>query len=76
MGKRDKVCVYDGSIDKMLIGAFVNKGLTMKSGQTHVQRYLRPLLERIPQGEIDPSFVVTHTLPLEDAPRAYKIFRD
>ncbi len=75
-GKISVPGVYGGFIDKMPMGAFVNKGLTMKSGQTHVQRYLRPLLEKIQQGEIDPSFVVTHTLPLEDAPRAYKIFRD
>ncbi len=75
-GKVSVPGVYGGFIDKMPMGAFVNKGLTMKSGQTHVQRYLRPLLERIQRGEIDPSFVITHTLPLEDAPRAYKIFRD
>ncbi|MBD0335089.1 MAG: glutathione-dependent formaldehyde dehydrogenase, partial [Cyanobacteria bacterium Co-bin13] len=47
-----------------------------KSGQTHVQKYLRPLLERIQNGEIDPSFVISHRLPLEEAPHAYKIFRD
>lgn len=75
-GKVSVPGVYGGFIDKMPMGAFVNKGLTMKSGQTHVQRYLRPLLERIQKGEIDPSFVITHRLPLEDAPRAYKIFRD
>lgn len=75
-GKVSVPGVYGGFIDKMPMGAFVNKGLTMKSGQTHVQRYLRPLLERIQRGEIDPSFVITHSLPLEDAPRAYKIFRD
>lgn len=75
-GKISVPGVYGGFIDKMPMGAFVNKGLTMKSGQTHVQRYLRPLLERIQKGEIDPSFVITHRLPLEDAPRAYKIFRD
>ena len=75
-GKVSVPGVYGGFIDKMPMGAFVNKGLTMKSGQTHVQKYLRPLLERIQRGEIDPSFVITHSLPLEDAPRAYKIFRD
>lgn len=75
-GKISVPGVYGGFIDKMPMGSFVNKGLTMKSGQTHVQRYLRPLLERIQKGEIDPSFVITHRLPLEDAPRAYKIFRD
>lgn len=75
-GKLSVPGVYGGFVDKMPMGAFVNKGLTMKSGQTHVQRYLRPLLERIQNGEIDPSFVITHRLPLADAPRAYKIFRD
>jgi threonine dehydrogenase-like Zn-dependent dehydrogenase len=68
--------VYGGFIDKVPIGAFVNKALTMRSGQTHVHKYLKPLLERVQNGEIDPSFVITHTLPLDEAPRAYKIFRD
>ncbi|CAD5916234.1 S-(hydroxymethyl)glutathione dehydrogenase [Planktothrix tepida] len=68
--------VYGGFIDKMPMGAIVNKGLTLRSGQTHVHKYLHPLLERIQNGEIDPSFVITHKLPLEDAPKAYKIFRD
>ncbi|MBP3955633.1 glutathione-dependent formaldehyde dehydrogenase [Gemmata sp. G18] len=68
--------VYVGFPDKIPFGAFMNKGLTMKSGQTHVQRYLRPLLDKIEKGEIDPSFVITHKLPLADAPAAYKTFRD
>jgi threonine dehydrogenase-like Zn-dependent dehydrogenase len=68
--------VYVGFPDKIPFGAFMNKGLTMKSGQTHVQRYLRPLLDKIEKGEIDPSFVITHKLPLADAPEAYKTFRD
>jgi threonine dehydrogenase-like Zn-dependent dehydrogenase len=67
--------VYGGFIDKMPMGAVVNKALTLKSGQTHVHRYLHPLLDRIQKGEIDPSFVITHRLSLEDAPHAYKIFR-
>jgi threonine dehydrogenase-like Zn-dependent dehydrogenase len=67
--------VYGGFIDKMPMGAVVNKGLTLKSGQTHVHRYLQPLLERIQNGDIDPSFVITHRLNLEDAPHAYKIFK-
>ncbi|MGG6242013.1 zinc-dependent alcohol dehydrogenase [Nodosilinea sp. AN01ver1] len=75
-GKVSVPGVYGGFIDKMPMGAFVNKGLTMRSGQTHVHKYLRPLMERIQQGDIDPSFLITHRLPLEDAPRAYKIFRD
>jgi threonine dehydrogenase-like Zn-dependent dehydrogenase len=67
--------VYGGFIDKVPMGAIVNKALTLKSGQTHVHRYLRPLLERIQNGEIDPSFVITHRLPLEEAPNAYEIFK-
>ncbi len=68
--------VYGGFIDKMPMGAAFNKGLTFKMGQTHVQRYLRLLLERIEHGEIDPSFVITHRLPLEQAPDGYRIFRN
>lgn len=68
--------VYVGMVDKIPFGAFVNKGLTMRSGQTHVHRYLQPLLGRIESGEIDPSFVITHRLKLDDAPEAYKTFRD
>jgi threonine dehydrogenase-like Zn-dependent dehydrogenase len=51
------------------------KKKTIKSGQCHVQRYMKPLLERIERGEIDPAFIVTHQLPLEDAPRGYEIFK-
>ena len=68
--------VYIGFPDKIPFGAAMNKGLTFKMGQTHVQRYHEPLLEKIEAGEIDPSFVITHRLPLEDGPRAYKTFRD
>jgi len=68
--------VYGGFLDKVPFGAAFGKGLTFKMGQTHVQRYLRPLLDRVQKGEIDPSFVITHRLPLDDAPHAYKIFRD
>jgi threonine dehydrogenase-like Zn-dependent dehydrogenase len=67
--------VYGGFVDKIPMGAVVNKGLTIKSGQTHVHKYMRPLLERIQQGEIDPSFVITHRLPLEQAPHGYEIFK-
>ncbi|NJN87476.1 MAG: glutathione-dependent formaldehyde dehydrogenase [Leptolyngbyaceae cyanobacterium SL_7_1] len=67
--------VYTGLVDKIPMGAFMNKGLTMKTGQTHVHRYLRPLTERIQKGEIDPSFLITHTLPIDEAPRAYEIFK-
>ena len=66
--------VYGGFIDKMPIGALVNRGLSIKTGQTHVHRYLQPLLERIEKGDIDPSFVVTHRLQLTDAPDAYEMF--
>ena len=68
--------VYVGMIDKLPFGSVVNKGLTIKSGQTHVQRYSQSLLEKIESGQIDPSFVITHRLPLEEAPAAYKTFRD
>jgi len=66
--------VYAGFIDKFPFGAVMNRSLTIKSGQTHVQRYMKPLLERIEKGQIDPSFVITHRLRLEDAPRGYDMF--
>jgi len=68
--------VYGGFLDKILFGSIVNRALTIKSGQTHVQRYLGPLLELIEQRKIDPSFIVTHTLPLDQAPHGYRMFRD
>jgi threonine dehydrogenase-like Zn-dependent dehydrogenase len=67
--------VYGGLMDKFPTGAFMNKGLTMKTGQCHVQRYLEPLYEHIRNGDIDPSFVVTHRLPLEEAPNGYETFK-
>jgi threonine dehydrogenase-like Zn-dependent dehydrogenase len=70
------VGVYGGLVDKFPIGAVMNKGLTIRSGQCHVHRYLRPLLERVQNGEIDPSFVVTHQLPLDEAPRGYELFKN
>jgi threonine dehydrogenase-like Zn-dependent dehydrogenase len=69
------VGVYGGLMDKFPIGAVMNRGLTIRSGQCHVHRYLRPLLERIERGEIDPTFVVTHQLPLDEAPRGYELFK-
>ncbi len=66
--------VYAGFIDKFPMGSFMNRSLTMKTGQCHVQRYMRPLLERIKNGEIDPSFVITHRLKLDDAPRGFDMF--
>ncbi len=70
------VGVYGGLVDKFPIGAVMNKGLTVRSGQCHVHRYLRPLLERVQNGEIDPSFIVTHQLPLDEAPRGYELFKN
>jgi len=66
--------VYGGVLDKVPFGAAMNKGLTFRMGQTHVHRYLRPLLERIRAGEIDPSYIITHQLPLTEAAHAYEIF--
>jgi len=67
--------VYGGLIDKIPFGASMNKGLTWKMGQTHVNRWTDDLLHRIQEGQIDPSFVITHTVPLEDGPGMYKTFR-
>jgi threonine dehydrogenase-like Zn-dependent dehydrogenase len=69
------VGAYGGLMDKFPIGAYVNKSLIMRTGQCHVHRYLRPLLERIRNGDIDPSFVVTHRLPLDEAPNGYETFK-
>jgi len=68
--------VYGGLVDKFPIGAVMNRGLTIKSGQCHVQRYMRPLLGRILNGEIEPTFIVTHKLPLSEATRGYDIFKN
>src|SRR3569623_48814 len=68
--------VYGGLVDKMPMGALMNKGLTIKTGQTHVHKYVPELLDHIRQGRIDPSFVVTHRLPLSQADDAYKMFRE
>jgi threonine dehydrogenase-like Zn-dependent dehydrogenase len=68
--------VYSGLIDKFPMGSVMNRSLTIKTGQCHVQRYMKPLLERIQNGEIDPSFVITHPMRLEDAAEGYKIFSD
>ena len=67
--------VYGGMADKFPIGALMEKGLTFKLGQTHVHRYLRPLLERIQNGDIDPSFIITHRMALADAPEGYETFK-
>lgn len=68
--------VYGGMADKIPLGAMMNKGLTIKTGQTHVHRYVPELLDHVRQGRIDPSFVVTHRMPLSEAPYAYKMFRE
>jgi threonine dehydrogenase-like Zn-dependent dehydrogenase len=68
--------VYAGFIDKFPMGSVMNRSLTIKTGQAHVQRYMRPLLEMIENGDIDPSFVITHRLPLEDAAYGYDIFNN
>ncbi|UVM74667.1 MULTISPECIES: zinc-dependent alcohol dehydrogenase [Pseudomonas] len=68
--------VYGGLIDKIPFGAAMNKGLTFKMGQTHVNRWTDDLLKRIQEGQIDPSFVITHTVSLEDGPDMYNTFRD
>jgi threonine dehydrogenase-like Zn-dependent dehydrogenase len=67
--------VYGGYLDKVPVGAAFGKGLTLRLGQTHVHRYLAPLLDRIQKGELDPSFIITHRFPLEDAPYAYRLFQ-
>ncbi len=68
--------VYGGLIDKFPMGSFMNRSLTMRTGQCHVQRYWQPLLDRIQNGEIDPSFVITHRMRLDDAPDGFDIFND
>ena len=66
--------VYRGFGDKIPLGSLMNRSLTVKTGQAHVQRYMRPLLERIQNGEIDPSFVISHRMRLGDAPEGYETF--
>ncbi len=67
--------VYGGLMDKFPVGSWMNRSITLKTGQCHVQRYTAPLLERIERGEIDPSFVITHRLPLDQAPQGYETFK-
>lgn len=68
--------VYSGLIDKVPMGMAMNKGLTFRMGQTHVKRWTDDLVRRIEEGQIDPSFVITHTVGLEEGPEMYKVFRD
>jgi threonine dehydrogenase-like Zn-dependent dehydrogenase len=67
--------VYGGLMDKFPVGSWMNRSITLKTGQCHVHRYTRPLLQRIENGEIDPSFVISHRLSLEEAPQAYETFK-
>jgi threonine dehydrogenase-like Zn-dependent dehydrogenase len=67
--------VYGGLMDKFPVGSWMNRSITLRTGQCHVQRYTKPLLERIERGEIDPSYVITHRLPLNEAPSAYETFK-
>lgn len=67
--------VYGGFSDKIPFGSIMNRSLTIRTGQTHVQRYMQPLLERIEQGEIDPGAIISHHLSLDDAPHGYEIFQ-
>ncbi|WP_127752487.1 zinc-dependent alcohol dehydrogenase [Devosia sp. 1566] len=68
--------VYIGMLDKVPMGAFMNKGLTLKTGQTHTHRYLAPLLQLVVDGKIDPTFVITHQADLSEGPELYRKFRD
>jgi threonine dehydrogenase-like Zn-dependent dehydrogenase len=68
--------VYGGFLDKIPFGAAFQKGLTFRMGQTHMMKYMKPLLDRIERGDIDPSFVITHRFSIDDAAKAYYLFRD
>ncbi|MGC5014178.1 zinc-binding dehydrogenase [Streptosporangium sp. DT93] len=68
--------LYGGLVDKFPAGAWMNRSLTLRAGQCHVQRYMKPLLGRIERGEIDPTRIVTHTLPLEQAAQGFDIFKN
>jgi threonine dehydrogenase-like Zn-dependent dehydrogenase len=68
--------VYGGMLDKVPFGAAFGKGITMKMGQTHMHTYMRPLLEKIESGQIDPSAIISHRITLEEAPAMYEVWRD
>jgi threonine dehydrogenase-like Zn-dependent dehydrogenase len=68
--------VYGGLLDKFPAGAWMNRSLTLRTGQCHVQRYMKPLLQRIERGEIDPTRIITHTMPLDEAERGFDIFKN
>ncbi|GAA0743117.1 glutathione-dependent formaldehyde dehydrogenase [Sphingomonas sp. ABOLD] len=75
-GRVSMPAVYGGFVDKFPLGALMEKGLTLKTGQTHVQHYMPALLNAIMEGKIDTTFLISHTLPLEQAPQGYKMFHD
>jgi hypothetical protein len=75
-GTISAIGAYGGFIDKFPMGSFMNRSLTMRSGQAHVQRYMRRLLERIRSGEIDPNFIITHTIRLDDTPHGYDMMKN
>lgn len=75
-GKISMPGVYGGFTDKFPLGAFMEKGLQLKTGQTHVQRYTQPLLEKIQEGKIDTTFLISHRLPLEEGPKGYENFKN
>ena len=68
--------VYGGMLDKVPFGAAFGKGITMKMGQTNMHKYMRPLLQRIEKGQIDPSYVISHRITIDQAPEMYKVWRD
>lgn len=68
--------VYGGLLDKVPFGAAFGKGVTMRMGQTHMHKYMKPLLQRIEKGQIDPSYVISHRITLDEAPRMYEVWRD
>jgi threonine dehydrogenase-like Zn-dependent dehydrogenase len=68
--------VYFGAADKIPMGPFMNKGLTLKTGQTHMPKYLDPLLRKVEEQNVDLSFIITHTAPLSHGPELYRTFRD
>jgi threonine dehydrogenase-like Zn-dependent dehydrogenase len=68
--------VYGGFVDKFPMGSVMNRSLTIRSGQCHVQRYMRPLLDLIESGRLDPTFIITHRLGLDDAPAGYDAFKE
>ena len=70
------VGVYGGFVDKFPMGTVMNRSLTIRAGQTHVQRYMQGLLERIERGEIDPTFIITHRMSLDEAPAGYRLFKE